>query len=212
MGTSESIQRLRVVGGSLALDFLNTRGGAPEDEVLHGYDDLVVWARHVGMLTEGEARRLRGRGRRDPPAARDTYERAVRLRGYLGDLFGAVAAGEPPPGRPIARLRSDEAEGLARAELVVGGGGFEWSWAHDDDLARPLRPVVHAAVELLTTGPLGRVKRCGGCPWLFVDESKNHSRRWCSMDDCGTVEKMRRYVARRAAARRQPSANLRRGR
>jgi len=64
-----------------------------------------------------------------------------------------------------------------------------------------LSPVVHAAVELLTSGPLDRVKACAGCHWLFVDESKNRSRRWCTMEVCGTNEKVRRYLARRAAGR-----------
>jgi predicted RNA-binding Zn ribbon-like protein len=36
---------------------------------------------------------------------------------------------------------------------------------------------------------------------LFLDRSKNGSRRWCSMDDCGTDLKKRRYVATRAARR-----------
>jgi predicted RNA-binding Zn ribbon-like protein len=212
METPDYIQRMRLVGGSLALDFVNTRGGQPrpsaEDEALHDYDDLVAWARYVGVVTDREARRLLGQARRDPDGAQDVYERAVEVRRYLYDLFRAVALGQPPPRRCIAALRSDEAEALARAELVGGDGGFAWSWAHDDDLARPLRPVIHAAVELLITAPpkqvnpLRRVKRCDGCQWLFIDESKNRSRRWCSMEDCGTDEKMRRYVARRAAARR----------
>jgi predicted RNA-binding Zn ribbon-like protein len=212
METSDDIRRMRLVGGNLALDFVNTRGGqprpSPEDEALHDYNDLVAWARSVGMLTETEARRLLRQARRDPDSAQDTYERAVRVRSYLYDLFRAVAMGRPPPARCLAALRDDEAEALARAELVGGDGGFAWSWAHDDDLARPLRPVVHAGVELLSAGPpkqvnpLTRVKRCDGCQWLFLDESKNRSRRWCSMEDCGTHEKVRRYVARRAAARR----------
>jgi predicted RNA-binding Zn ribbon-like protein len=212
METLEDVERMRLVGGNLALDLVNTHGGHPgpsaEDEVLHGYDDLVAWGRHAGVLTQAEARRLLQRARRSPDDARRAFQRAVRLRGYLHELFGAVAAGRPPPGRCVAALRSDEAEALARAELVGGDGGFRWSWARDDDLARPLRPLVHAAVELLTADPgqradhLRRVKRCDGCAWLFIDESKNRSRRWCSMDDCGTDEKMRRYVARRAAARR----------
>jgi predicted RNA-binding Zn ribbon-like protein len=212
METPDHIRRLRLVGGNLALDFVNTRGGqskpSPEDEALHDYDDLVAWARHVGLLTETAARRLLRQARRNPDAARAAYARAVKVRAYLYDLFRAVAVGRPPPGRCIAALRRDEAEALARAELVSGAGGFAWSWAHDDDLARPLRPVVHAAVELLTAGSrrqvdtLTRVKRCHGCQWLFIDASKNRSRRWCSMDDCGTDEKVRRYVARRAAARR----------
>lgn len=201
---------MRLVGGNLALDFVNTRGGQPTpsagDERLHDYHDLVAWARHVGSLTEADAHRLLQRAQRNPDDARHAHQRAVRLRGHLYDLFQAVAVGRPPPGRSLAALQRDEAEALARAEFVGGDGGFAWSWAHDDELARPLRPVVHAAVTLLTGGPLGRVKRCDGCRWLFIDESRNRSRRWCSMQDCGTDEKIRRYLARRAAARgREPS-------
>jgi predicted RNA-binding Zn ribbon-like protein len=207
MGTLDGIARMRLVGGSLALDFVNTRGGRPtpsaEDEVLHDYDGLVAWGRHVGMLTEAEARRLLRRARREPDEAQRAYQRAVYLRGYLYELFRAVAAGRPPPRRCTAALRGDEAEALGRAQLVRGDGGFRWSWARDDDLARPLRPVVHAAVALLTAGPLQRVKRCDGCGWLFIDGSRNRSRRWCAMEDCGTAEKVRRYLARRAAARRR---------
>jgi predicted RNA-binding Zn ribbon-like protein len=207
MGTLDGIARMRLVGGSLALDFVNTRGGRPtpsaEDEVLHDYDGLVAWGRHVGMLTEAEARRLLRRARREPDEAQRAYQRAVYLRGYLYELFRAVAAGRPPPRRCTAALRGDEAEALGRAQLVRGDGGFRWSWARDDDLARPLRPVVHAAVALLTAGPLQRVKRCDGCRWLFIDGSRNRSRRWCAMEDCGTAEKVRRYLARRAAARRR---------
>jgi predicted RNA-binding Zn ribbon-like protein len=206
METPDDIGRMRLVGGNLALDFVNTRGGRPrpsaEDEVLHDYADLVAWGRHDGMLTEARARRLLRRARRNPDDAQDTYQRAVHLRSYLYELFTAVAVGRPPPGRCIAALRSDEAEALARAELVSDDGGFAWSWAHDDELAHPLRPVVHAAVALLTAGPLQRIKRCDGCRWLFIDESRNRSRRWCAMEDCGTAEKIRRYLARRAAARR----------
>jgi predicted RNA-binding Zn ribbon-like protein len=213
METPDGIGRMRLVGGNLALDFVNTRGGRPrpsaEDEVLHGYDDLVAWGRHVAMLTETQARGLLRRARRNPDQAQQVYRRAVHLRGYLYQVFRAVAEGRPPPGRCIAALRGDEAEALAHAELVGGDGGFQWSWARDDDLARPLWPVVHAAVALLTAAPRGRVhplrrvKRCDGCQWLFVDESKNRSRRWCAMEDCGIDEKKRRYIARRAARRRR---------
>ena len=72
--------------------------------------------------------------------------------------------------------------------------------------------MAYAAWELLTSGPLGRVKRCQACPWLYLDQSKNGSRRWCSMDDCGKAVKMSRYVAKRAAARaprRRPLARPR---
>jgi len=205
METPEQIRRQRVVGGNLALDLLNTQNGPahgqPEDDVLHGYGDLLAWGRHIGMLSDAEAERLLRRSRRDPDAARATFDRAVATRASLYDLFDAVARGMPPPERTIARLQRDEAEALTHARLVARDGGFAWSWADADDLARPLWPVIHAASTLLIDGPLDRVKGCAACRFHFLDESKNRSRRWCSMDDCGTADKMRKYVARRASRR-----------
>jgi predicted RNA-binding Zn ribbon-like protein len=65
-----------------------------------------------------------------------------------------------------------------------------------------LWPVAEAAYRLAISTDLARLKRCVGCPWLFLDKSKNSSRRWCSMEFCGTERKKRRYVAKRAAGRR----------
>lgn len=204
MGTP-TFQGMRIVGGDLALDFVNTQSGPPEkppdDEALREYSDLVAWGRHMGVLTDRETSRLLRRARQNPTDALGTYERALQLRGNLYELFSSVAIGRRPPDRSMSALRTQEAEALARAELVSGDTGFEWSWAHDHDLSRPLFPVVHSAIELLTAGPIDRVKGCAGCRFHFVDETKNRSRRWCSMEDCGTAEKMRRYVARRAARR-----------
>ena len=205
METPDHIRRMPLVGGDLALDYINTRGGQPrasaDDEALHDYNDLVAWARHVGMLTEAEARRLRRRARRNPDDAQHTYQRAVRVRSYLYELFRAVAMGHHRPGGtspPYAATRprrSPEPSWPAATAASPGAGPTTRSWA-------PPRPIVHAAVALLTAGQLHRVKRCDGCQWLFIDKSKNRSRRWCRMEDCGTDQKIRRYVARRAAARR----------
>ena len=199
---TSGVGRMRIVGGNLALDFLNTRTGPPggptEDDVLGDYGNLVAWARHVGSLSDREAGRLRRRGQRDQAGARATFDRTIRLRDALDDVFRARARARRPRAASIAALRTAEAEALARAALVPAGDSFVWSWSDDRSLARPLGPVIHAAIELLTAGPLDRVKVCAGCQFLFVDESKNRSRRWCSMEDCGSAEKVRRFVARRA--------------
>jgi predicted RNA-binding Zn ribbon-like protein len=197
---------MRLVGGNLALDFLNTRSGPPagpiDGDVLGDYAGLVAWAMYAGVIDPGTARGIDRTARRDQVEARRTFEHALRLRDALDGLFRAVAGGHRPPRRARAALRDEEALALSRAELDDSAGAYVWSWAGDDSLARPLGPVVHAAVELLTADELDRVKGCAGCRFLFVDESKNRSRRWCSMEDCGAEEKMRRYVARRAARRR----------
>jgi len=203
METPEHIRQQRVVGGNLALDLLNTQngpaGGPPESDVLRDYADLLAWSAYVGALSETDADRLLRRSRRDPGTARAIFERTLATRAYLYELFSSVARGSPAPPRAVSRLQRDEAEALSHAALVAGADGFDWSWADGSDLGRPLWPVFHAALTLLTDGRLDRVKGCASCRFHFVDESKNRSRRWCSMDDCGTEDKMRKYVARRAS-------------
>ncbi|MEV6302556.1 ABATE domain-containing protein [Actinoplanes sp. NPDC051861] len=184
------VTRMRLVGGNPALDFLNTRTG-PDDDVLLGYPELVAWAVYAGVLTETLEHD-------DPDGAQAVFTRALATRDYLDEIFRPLAAGADPSPAALTRLRDDEADALAHASLERGSA-FVWSWREDRSLARPLRPVIHAAVGLLTAGALERIKGCGGCGFLFHDESKNRSRRWCSMEDCGTDAKMRRYVVARRA-------------
>jgi predicted RNA-binding Zn ribbon-like protein len=206
METLDHISDLRLVGGNLALDFANTAEGTPEGEIerehLLDYDDLVSWGRHVGLVPEGDGERLLRMRRKRPAEAEAVRARALEFREHLYALFRAVADGENPPAESVEALRRFESEAISRAKLAPSGDGFAWEWALGDDLAGMLWPVAHSATELLTSGSVGRVKGCAGCNWLFVDESKNRSRRWCSMEDCGTHAKMRRYVARRAAKRK----------
>jgi predicted RNA-binding Zn ribbon-like protein len=204
METPAHIQRQRIVGGDIALDLLNTQNGpalgAPEDDALRGYDDVVAWAHYVGVLSGPQADGLIRRAHRHPADARAVFERTLETRRSLYVLFSAVAHGSRPPDEAISNLQRDEAEALAHAHLVATGDAYEWAW-RDDDLGRPLWPVIHAAARLLTDGPLDRVKGCATCRFHFIDESKNRSRRWCSMEDCGKADKMQKYVTRRAAAR-----------
>ena len=85
-------------------------------------------------------------------------------------------------------------------EITPAGGAFAWTWAVGaEELDRVVWPVVRSAAALLTSGSLERVRQCAGdgCDWLFVDLSKNQSRRWCSMDMCGSRAKSRRYYRRK---------------
>ena len=191
---------MRLVGGNLALDFINTRAGppvgSPDDDVLTGYPGLVAWSVYAGALTEAAAAALRRHSRGDPGGTLAAFTRALHTRDYLDEIFRALAADRSPRTSVLARLRDDEADALGHAQLDRADR-YAWTWRDDHTLARPLRPVVHAAVQLLTTGALDRIKGCAGCRFIFNDESKNRSRRWCSMDDCGTAEKTRRYIAAR---------------
>jgi predicted RNA-binding Zn ribbon-like protein len=196
------------VGGGLALDFVNTVDGTPDGEpgfdCLGSYGDLVFWGHRLELLSDGETRHLLDLTKERSSEAEASHARALALRDDLYGIFRAVAEGESPAPERLEALRQAEREALAHARLTPGDdGGFVWEWRQGEDLDGVLWPVAHAAVGLLTSGPLDRLKRCAGCHWLFIDESRNKSRRWCTMEDCGTHEKVRRYVARRAARRKE---------
>jgi predicted RNA-binding Zn ribbon-like protein len=201
METPEYIEKLRIVGGDVALDFVNTEDGDPPEECLRGYGDLVAWSVLAGLLSAEEGERLTGEAGLRPGDADAAYRDALRLRGALYDVFRAVAEDEAPASHDLEVVREYEREALSRGKLVQGDRSFAWEWEDPRDLARMLWPVAHAASGLLTSGDLDRLKLCSGCYWVFLDASRNHSRRWCTMEVCGTDEKKRRYVAKRRRIR-----------
>jgi len=200
-----AVDELPIVGGNVALDFANTQsgppGGEPDVESLTSYEDLVAWALRVGVVSPPDARDLVRRARRHRRDADAAFEQATALRDRVFTIFMSIAADGEPSADALARLRDDEAEALSLANLAAKAEGFAWTWSRPGDLDGIRWPIVHAATTLLTEGPLERIKACGGCRYLFLDETKNGSRRWCSMAECGTRAKMRRFVARRSAAR-----------
>ena len=197
MVTAKPATGLELVGGNPALDLANTldgpRDGPPGADSLLTYADLARWAVHAGVLD-------------DPPAAGPAdgarvLARAHALRAAVYDTFRAVAAGEPPPAEALEVLAAEHAEAARHGRLAPSGTAFVLAWDADAP-DRVLWPLAQSAVDLLRHGPLDRVKACAECRWLFVDASRNRSRRWCSMNECGGRLKMRRYRARRATADR----------
>ncbi|MBA2715412.1 MAG: ABATE domain-containing protein [Rubrobacteraceae bacterium] len=201
METPEYIDRLRIVGGDPALDFVNTEDGDPPSECLRNYGDLLAWSVRVGLLSADEGERLASEANRRPEDAEAAYRDALRLREALYGIFHTLAEDEAPPSENLEVLRGYECEALLHGRLVQRDGDFAWEWKDGRDLAGMLWPIAHAATGLLTSGDLDRLKLCAGCYWVFLDASRNRSRRWCTMEVCGTDEKMRRYVAKRAARR-----------
>ena len=193
--------RFELVGGQPCLDFTNTVGGdrrTSPHEHLHAYADLAAWARQAELVTPAQARSLLLRAQREPDAASAALSAAVELREALFEIFFALAGGKRPSPQHLEILNRALAEALRHRRVVQSGRGFSLAWEESDDLRRMLWPVALSAAELLAGGDRAPVKLCGmwettGCSWLFVDESRNGSRRWCSMKDCGNRAKARRH-------------------
>jgi predicted RNA-binding Zn ribbon-like protein len=212
MVTHRSVADVDFTGGHPALDFVNTLGGyvddplGPEDEFLHSYVDLLEFGLKTDTISERLARRLGRLARECPEQAEAALAAALSTRSLLESAFRPLTEGKDPPPGALNALGDFGAMAMARAELVAVDGGFDWSWERSKDLEAPLWPIAQAALELITSGPLERLKNCGRCRWLFLDNTKNSSRRWCSMDACGTDAKIERYVARRRELRAESAA------
>lgn len=193
-------------GGALCLDFANTLEDRLGDarERLRAYPDLLEFAVQTGSLEPETAESLARRGRRRPARAAEALRRAISLRETLFRIFAALAAGGPPPPAELRRLNRALPGALARLTLVGHGDRIEWAWTGPAEaLDRPLWPVLRSAAELLTSDDRERVRECDSrtCSWLFLDCSRNRSRRWCDMKTCGNRAKARRHYRRRRGLR-----------
>jgi len=193
------------VGGRLCLDFANTVSGRIRgDEVDHlvDYASLVDWCGRAGLLTRPERQRLLREAREHPRAAAAVYRTAARLRDAIYAVFAAIAEDRKPEPEALEIINTALTDSFANLMVAESGDGFDWQWRdRDAALERVLWPVARSAGELLTADELARLSQCAaGCSWLFLDTSKNHSRRWCVMEYCGNRAKGRRHYARHRVA------------
>jgi predicted RNA-binding Zn ribbon-like protein len=192
---------MKLLGGALCLDFANTANWHKSEqpvELLTSYRDLVEWSRHADLLTEQEADRLLREADDRPIDAERVRERAVDLREAIYRIFTAVADDRKPDVDDLELLNGALGPALSNARIVEAQDGFTWDWADSAALDRMLWPVARSAAELLASAQLDRARQCADekCGWLFLDMSRNRSRRWCAMEYCGNRNKARTYYRR----------------
>ena len=191
------------LGGNLALDFANTVGwhasNDPSDRIT-SYSDLVTWGTQAGILSELQAAYLEQAQTVRPEEAALALRMAEELREAIYGLVTARIAGRQPAAADAGVLNRVLREGLLRLRVAPTESAFALQWAPDDLLERPMWSVAWAAAQLLVSPDLARAKQCAstdGCGRLFLDQSKNLSRRWCEMRACGNTAKARRLRDRR---------------
>lgn len=202
----QGLKKFDFDAGLLCLDFANTldwhASDHPEEE-LNDYTDLVEWGIEAGLVPPDEAGRLLVFAKSDPRGAADWLKQAVELREALYRIFVSASVHHSLKGADPADLAilTDFWRKAAYAmKIVEEEGRLQWVWeCRIDDPGRMLWPVVKSAVELLGSEQIERVGQCEddrGCGFLFLDTSRNRSRRWCSMESCGNRAKAHRHYAR----------------
>jgi predicted RNA-binding Zn ribbon-like protein len=197
---------LPLLGNRLCLDFANTlvwRLRPHPSEFLTDYPALVAWSRHAGSLDDALASHLLHEAQRRSRACEENIERAISLREAIYRIFVTTIDGATPADADLTVLNEVLDTGMSRARLNATGGGFVWDWAEITDLDRPLWAVARSAAELLISDELARVRRCPGegCGWLFLDTTRNGSRRWCETAGCGNRARVRAHYQRKTANR-----------
>jgi len=187
---------------NLCLDFVNTVTWdgltTVRDEQIRGYGHLLDWAADRWVLAEHEVEQLREEAAADADARRRALGRAWAFRRALHDCLRAVVRREPPPEASVALINSAIFTAPAPFALAPRADGIALTMPAGPypDL---LQPVLRSAMRLLSSPDLARLRECAGerCGRLYLDVTKNGSRRWCDMETCGNRAKARRHQARR---------------
>jgi len=204
----DGIEGIALIGGHPALDFANTvedRDTAEENDYLPSYEAALRWAARAALLSRNEADRLAVAARRDAAAAARAWKDLLRLRRAMQTVFLALARHESPPPAALAQIDKQVRSASAHRCLRLHGDRLRWSWdGGPQDLRRPQWEIAQSAAELLTSDRLDRLRSCAHepCDWVFLDSSRGGRRRWCQMETCGNLAKLRRFRAKERLRRK----------
>jgi len=192
----------------LCLAFANSRSWRPSDqpvEKLHSFPDLVAWCQTTKALDPASADQIRQWARHNARVAASLFDEAIATRETLYRLFSATAENAQPAAPDVETLNRLLARTPGRGAVTIAAAGNRWRLPPVvPAVASLLAPVIWSAGDLLTGERLARVRLCANekCRWLFLDDSKAGTRRWCTMRACGNRAKAHRHYLRKTKAAR----------
>jgi len=187
----------------LCLEFVNTRywrGSEPSTEMLNAPEDLLKWCESNGAHLPETVADVAKHWRADPAQAESALRQSVEIREAIHGAFIEVAAGRSPDAATLAPLNRALAQAPGRTALQPSSHGLAWTLPHmQSSVPALLASVLWSAGDLMMSGKLDRVRRCANdkCQWLFLDDSRGGTRRWCTMSSCGNRAKAHRHYARK---------------
>ncbi|MEO8361380.1 MAG: CGNR zinc finger domain-containing protein [Vicinamibacteria bacterium] len=206
------------VAGRLCLDFVNLVGGwrdaepgskqgrfSIREDRLTDYLDIVAWAFRADLINETQVKRMTTEAARRPDDATKIWKRGQRLRDAIHSAATRIERGIAPESGALDVLSEEISRAWSKQRLTSGSPNLIWSTEADPaSLDAPLAAVALSTEEFFTSADLTRLHSCPGdeCGWMFEDTSRNRSRRWCDMGDCGNTAKVREFRSRQSGARR----------
>ncbi|MEO5978789.1 MAG: CGNR zinc finger domain-containing protein [Chryseolinea sp.] len=201
MPKNPRIDQIRLDGGILCLDFVNTipdRVDGTDRDNLTGIADLIYWAKKSGILQPSEMTRLEKAAHAKGKKAKEFFIDALSIRSLIYAIFQPISKGQKVKSSDLDALNVHISAYKTFIEITPTKDSFTeiWNFSGDNFLSITA-PIVKSARALLLSDKLQRVKQCPNCGWLFLDTTKNGKRRWCSMEDCGSNVKALEYYYRK---------------
>ncbi|MBA8881213.1 CGNR zinc finger domain-containing protein [Phyllobacterium myrsinacearum] len=188
----------RFSGGVLALDLANTViFRETPDRAMDRFSDRGELERFAAAAAHFRKQEW-GKVKFQPPREQAEVDRIVDVREAINALFRTAVRG--------GGLRPD-----ALATFLKLGSVLVFDESMTQNLAWPNpgsavqgeerklslgTAAFLSAMRLLEPARLERIKICPNCHWLYFDESRNRSRRWCDMTVCGNRAKAQRHYRR----------------
>lgn len=200
MHNNSRIYSIKFIAGKLSLDFTNTvawRGRKDAEDYFKTYTDFIIWAKLKKIITEEECNRILKNTEDLTEEKRQFLIKVKKTREILYQLFSQKNC---PSEEIISDFNNETAYFTQFNKLRNENGIFYWDFTNQLDLPEKiLGVVIFDAIKILTSPDLKKVAKCADneCAWLFFDTSRNHSRRWCSMEDCGNKAKARDFYQRK---------------
>jgi predicted RNA-binding Zn ribbon-like protein len=199
------------LSGRASVDLANTvswRASGQPVERLARVEDVIRWARQSGLIGDREASELTRQAGANPARAALAVARIRGLREAIYRVFSMLADGRRPAAADLAPINRVLSHAMRHLHVTARADRrFVLAWKPGDtSLGQLLWPVARSVAEILTSEHRGRLKKCpsASCGWIFVDTTRNGTRRWCDMRVCGNRAKARRhYHRRRRSARRR---------
>ncbi|RUT72451.1 zf-CGNR multi-domain protein [Flavobacterium cupreum] len=179
---------LRLDGNHLCLNFINTifdRTVANPVSLILSKEDWIAWLLKVDLIKKNDL---------DQTEILFDLDEIVETRTILFTIFYGLSKKETIS-RGDLNLFEKLILKVQKATKLQADHGIpaEILQINNSNLNDYLLPIIKSGYELFLSGQIHRIKECGHCGWLYLDNSKNNSRKWCSMETCGSQIKAKRY-------------------
>ncbi len=193
-----TLETLEFVGNAICLDFVNSLIDYDDQQhdYLESYETFLEWCLYANVLSKDQVKILRERTLSQTRLANRAFNQILEFRALVKRVLSSFTTQQKPNDDDLEKIKMLFAQAVKAAKLKQKDDGLSVQWQDTTDLNTPLHKLVNSMFELLISSGSCKLKACPGCGWMFLDTSKNGLRRWCSMNTCGSRDKMKRYYQR----------------